>query len=122
MSAAIDYLQREVRELKKLLNARDSGIPESFVVMVKGEAAKTPEGIAAAVKKALAPYGLETAEEALAAGCTVKVAPLPWLREDARQIPKRPTADNLGSANCLAKTSESNTEAIVGSLSEGDCQ
>lgn len=88
MSAAIDLLQREIASLKKVLNARDRGIPSQLAVIVRGEAAKTPEGRAEAVKKALQPYGLETIEDAQAAGCDVRMACLPWLHESARNIPK----------------------------------
>jgi|GEM_PF-2110344 len=147
MSAAIDLMQREIRELKKLLNARESGIPETLVVIVKGDAAKSAEGRTAAVKTALLPYGLETAEDALAAGCTVKLALLPYLGEDDRQLPKRPnefgeptdgphrgpnTGDDSGaaeeiqdtkpdqsSADSLASGSQSPSQAIAGSLNEG---
>lgn len=114
MSAAIDLLQREIAGLKKVLNARDRGIPSQLGVMVKGDAAKTPESRAEAVKRALAPYGIETIEDARAAGCDVRVVCLAWLREDVRNIPK-PTwpIESAGAPKIEGESGATNTESVV---------
>lgn len=121
MSAAIDLLQREIASLKKVLNARDRGIPNQLAVIVRGEAAKTPEGRAEAVKKALQPYGLETIEDAQAAGCDVRMACLPWLHESARNIPK-PTwpIGGAGTQKNEDNTGATNKESVVPNASQID--
>lgn len=130
MSAAIDLLQREIANLKKVLTAQERGIPSQIAVAVKGEAAKTPEGRAEAVKKALAPYGLETTEDAIAAGCDVRVITLAWLREGTRNIPKpsirtqtaQPQISGMSSANSLANGPQATPDNTVGSLTEGEAE
>lgn len=120
MSAAIDLLQREIASLKKVLNARDRGIPSQLAVIVRGEAAKTPEGRAEAVKKALQPYGLETIEDAQAAGCDVRMACLPWLHESARSIPKPtwPIGDNA--AEKFQKGSSTDMKSFDGNTAQAN--
>lgn len=115
MSAAIDLLQREIANLKKVLTAQERGIPSQIAVAVKGEAAKTPEGRAEAVKKALAPYGLETTEDAIAAGCDVRVITLAWLREGTRNIPKPtwPIGNNAENNQKQPSTDTQSVEAIT---------
>lgn len=121
-SEAITRLQREIAALKKVITARDHGIPERLVVMLKGKAANTPEGRVEAVKKALARYGIATEEDAEAAGCILKFATLPWLEPDTRNIPSLddlPPVEEMKQTDTMSvvETSpEANTSTASGSV------
>lgn len=75
MSEVLDRAQRELAEMRRTLNALQSGIPAFLGVLVHSDA---PHVIKAAIKDKLAPYGLLTVEEATEAGCEISVLCLPY--------------------------------------------
>lgn len=75
MSEAIDKLRREVQELRRVINAQQSGLPSHLGVILHSD---DPVVTKAAVSARLAPFGLFTLDEAKEAGCEVSVLCLPW--------------------------------------------
>lgn len=77
MSETLDRARREIAELRKIINAQQSGIPPRLGVIVFSDNATHIEE---AVKAKLGVYGLSSREEAKAAGCDVDVMCLPWCK------------------------------------------
>lgn len=88
MSEALDKLRREILELRRVINAQQSGLPSHLGVIVHSD---DPVVTKAAVSARLAPFGLFTLDEAKEAGCEVSVLCLPWC--EGRAVDKTDPAD-----------------------------
>lgn len=75
MSEALDKARREIEELRRIINAQQSGLPSRLGVIVHSD---DPTLIEEAIRARLAPYGLATPEQAEAAGCKFDVLCLPY--------------------------------------------
>lgn len=83
MSEALDKARREIAELRAIINAQQSGLPERLGVIVYSD---DPTHVENKIKALLAPYGLTTIAEANAAGCDVDVLCLPYCK--GREVDK----------------------------------
>lgn len=88
MSEALEKARREIEDLRRIINAQQSGLPSRLGVLVYSKDQRDAE---AAIRARLAPYGLSTVAEAEAAGCEVRVLCLTYL--EGRTVDKTNPAD-----------------------------
>lgn len=88
MSEALDKARREIAELRRIINAQQSGLPARLGVIVYSD---NPTHREAAITSRLAPYGLSTVAEAKEAGCDVTILCLPYC--EGRTVDKTDPAE-----------------------------